>query len=166
VRVETPLGFSDTGIDVIPAPSVASFSLFGTDLSSAASTPYLLVSDDGSLNSGLLVDPAVADLLAGSALNLQVLYEGYGHSDTASGQPGPLLGIVSEPSKLKDPQSVVMRYFLYADPANLGSTPLIDSVTVGCTERPLEICDNGLDDDVDGLVDCDDSDCEDDPACP
>lgn len=166
VRVETPLGFSDTGIDVTPAPSVGSFSLFGADLSSAASTPYVLVSDDGSLNSGLLVDPAVADLLAGSALNLQVLYEGYGHSDTASGQPGPLLGIVSDPSKLRDPQSVVMRYFLYADPANPGSTPQIDSVTVGFAERPLEICDNGLDDDLDGSIDCVDSDCEDDPACP
>ena len=28
-----------------------------------------------------------------------------------------------------------------------------------------EICDNGLDDDADGLLDCDDSDCAGDPAC-
>jgi len=29
----------------------------------------------------------------------------------------------------------------------------------------VEICDNGADDDIDGDVDCDDSECEDDPAC-
>ena len=29
----------------------------------------------------------------------------------------------------------------------------------------LEICDNGLDDDTDGFVDCDDWDCSEDPAC-
>lgn len=28
-----------------------------------------------------------------------------------------------------------------------------------------EICDNGVDDDGDGLQDCDDSDCAEDPAC-
>ncbi|MDE0960218.1 MAG: hypothetical protein OSB09_05500 [Planctomycetota bacterium] len=165
VRVETPLGFSDTGIDVSPTASVGSFLQFGTSLSTTASTPYTLVSDDGSLNSNLLVDAAVPELLTGSPINLHVLYEGYGHSDTASGQPGPLLGIVSEPSKLVNPQSVVVRYFLYADATNLGLTPQIDRVSIGFADRPLEICDNGLDDDLDGLIDCEDPDCEDDVAC-
>ena len=32
-------------------------------------------------------------------------------------------------------------------------------------EANLEICDNGIDDDSDGLIDCIDSDCENDAAC-
>jgi len=35
---------------------------------------------------------------------------------------------------------------------------------VGCTPVP-EVCDNGVDDDCDTAVDCDDPDCDGDPAC-
>ena len=31
---------------------------------------------------------------------------------------------------------------------------------INCPQLPQEICDNGIDDDSDGLVDCDDPDCE------
>lgn len=37
--------------------------------------------------------------------------------------------------------------------------------TSGCTEQPTEICDNDVDDDGDGAVDCVDLDCAADPAC-
>jgi len=44
-----------------------------------------------------------------------------------------------------------------------GTTDAMDS---GCTGAPQEICNNGIDDDGDTLVDCDDLlDCSNDPAC-
>jgi hypothetical protein len=136
VRVETPLGFSDTGIDVVPAPSIGTFSLFGSSLSSAASTPYNLVSDDGSSYTNLVVQTATTTLLSGSPANIQILYEGYGISDVASGQIGPLLGIVADPEELLNPQSIVVRFFLYLDPGNIGFTPQVDSVSIGFDEAP------------------------------
>ncbi len=38
-------------------------------------------------------------------------------------------------------------------------------LTIDCGDAPLEFCDNGLDDDGDGLVDCDDPDCFGFPDC-
>ena len=35
-----------------------------------------------------------------------------------------------------------------------------------CGPPPAEICDNGVDDDCDGLIDCEDGDCAGDSACP
>ena len=40
------------------------------------------------------------------------------------------------------------------------------SISVGGGPAPIEDCANGVDDDADGLVDCDDPDCGADPACP
>ena len=40
------------------------------------------------------------------------------------------------------------------------------SCPTDCGAPPAEICDNGLDDDCDGDIDCDDADCFGDPACP
>ncbi|MGE4620324.1 MAG: hypothetical protein AAEJ04_11010 [Planctomycetota bacterium] len=136
VRVETPLGFSDTGIDVIPVPVEGSFSLFEAPMSSAASKPYSLVSDSGSSFTNLALESATVQLLSGSPANLQVLYEGYGISESSAGGTGPLLGIVSDPALLRDPQSVVIRFFLFQDPVNLGFTPVVDSVSMGFDEIP------------------------------
>jgi hypothetical protein len=110
--------------------------LFGSSLSSAASTPYNLVSDDGSSYSNLVVQTATTTLLSGSPANIQILYEGYGISDVASGQIGPLLGIVADPEQLLNPQSIVVRFFLYLDPGNIGFTPQVDSVSIGFDEAP------------------------------
>ncbi len=136
VRVETPLGFSDNGIDVTPAPQTGGFTLFGTSLSSTASTPYSLTSLDGAVHGNLLLENAVVDLEFGSPANLQVLYEGYGSSDAASGQPGPLLGIVADPSALENAEYLVVRYFLYSDPLNIGFTPQVSQVSVGFDVAP------------------------------
>jgi hypothetical protein len=38
-------------------------------------------------------------------------------------------------------------------------------VLAGCPVVKKEICNNGIDDDGDGRVDCADADCADDPAC-
>jgi hypothetical protein len=38
-------------------------------------------------------------------------------------------------------------------------------LTSSCTGSPVEICDNGIDDDGDGQIDCADGDCATDPAC-
>ena len=39
-------------------------------------------------------------------------------------------------------------------------------LAAGCIEAPdTEICNDGIDNDIDGLVDCDDADCTDDPSC-
>ena len=35
----------------------------------------------------------------------------------------------------------------------------------GAPETPIETCDNQLDDDADGAIDCDDPDCSSDPLC-
>jgi hypothetical protein len=40
-----------------------------------------------------------------------------------------------------------------------------DDPDAGCSEEPVEDCDNGADDDEDGLIDCEDGDCADDAAC-
>ena len=136
VRVETPLGFSDTGIDVIPAPIVGTFSLFEAPMSTAASNPYSLVSDDGSSYTNLELESIVVDLLTGSPLNLQVLYEGFGLSDSSAGGIGPPIGIVSDPALLRDPQAVILRFFLFQDVVNPGFTPVLDEVTVGFDELP------------------------------
>ncbi|MEC9476940.1 MAG: hypothetical protein VX764_07890 [Planctomycetota bacterium] len=136
VRVETPLGFSDSGIDVVPSPIVGTFSVFEAPMSSAASIPYSLVSDNGSLYSNLLVEPLVVDLASGSPANLQILYEGYGLSDSSAGGVGPLVGIVSDPALLRDPQSVVLRFFLFQDVLNPGFTPIVDGVSVSFDELP------------------------------
>ena len=136
VRVETPLGFSDSGIDVVPAPIVSTFAVFEAPMSSAASRPYSLVSDDGSFYTNLALEPMTVDLLSGSPANLQVLYEGYALSETSAGGIGPLLGIVSDPALLRDPQSVVLRFFLFQDVVNLGFTPVVDEVSVDFDEVP------------------------------
>ncbi|MFH2011063.1 MAG: DUF4215 domain-containing protein [bacterium] len=48
-----------------------------------------------------------------------------------------------------------------------GNTASGDGCASNCTsEVDPEICDNGSDDDGDGLVDCADSDCANNPACP
>ena len=50
-----------------------------------------------------------------------------------------------------------------------GTDPTLDPLTcVGfppCQAMTLEICENGIDDDLDGSVDCDDSDCFGEPTC-
>ncbi len=43
--------------------------------------------------------------------------------------------------------------------------PRCEAGTNCSVSPPSEICDNGLDDDLDGLTDCDDPDCDSDPAC-
>ncbi len=40
-----------------------------------------------------------------------------------------------------------------------------NNVFNGFNNTPMEICDNGIDDDGDGLIDCEDLDCLGDPAC-
>ncbi len=40
-----------------------------------------------------------------------------------------------------------------------------NNVFNGYNNTPMEICDNGIDDDGDGLIDCEDLDCLGDPAC-
>ena len=52
----------------------------------------------------------------------------------------------------------------FAPPNGDGVMKLTIELTV--TVPPTEVCDNGTDDDEDGLTDCDDPDCSDDPACP
>ncbi len=130
VRVETPLGFSNTGIDVVPDPSIGTFSWFGNGLSSATSTPYSTKSADGSIHGHLQLQPALLELVSGTPAQLHILYEGFAVSDVSAGGRGPSLGIVSDPALLVDPQSVVMRYYLFENPAVPAATPWIDSVTV------------------------------------
>ena len=49
----------------------------------------------------------------------------------------------------------------------LSVNPVLEDGTFTCKAKPPkpEVCTNGVDDDGDGLVDCDDPDCADDPAC-
>jgi len=35
-----------------------------------------------------------------------------------------------------NPQSIVVRFFLYLDPGNIGFTPQVDSVSIGFDEAP------------------------------
>ena len=136
VRVETPLGFSNTGIDVVPDPSIGTFSWFGNGLSSAASTPYSTTSADGSIHGHLQLQPALLELVSGTPAQLHILYEGFAVSDVSAGGRGPSLGIVSDPALLVEPQSVVMRYYLFENPASPAATPWIDSITVPFDEAP------------------------------
>lgn len=48
---------------------------------------------------------------------------------------------------------------------NASRPGLISAACDGTPPPPQEICDNGVDDDGDGLVDCDDPDCDSDPNC-
>ena len=47
----------------------------------------------------------------------------------------------------------------------LGGLPTIHQLNAQCPVPPVEICDNGIDDDGDGLTDCADPDCSADAAC-
>jgi len=49
-----------------------------------------------------------------------------------------------------------------ASSSTTGTTPTTSSTT---TTQPLEICNDGVDNDGDGLVDCSDPDCATDPVC-
>ena len=53
----------------------------------------------------------------------------------------------------------------WLDPVGGGSTLTLDTLPAGGGGNPIEFCDNGVDDDGDGLVDCDDPDCFSSPAC-
>jgi len=70
------------------------------------------------------------------------------------------------------------QYNLYEQTFPAGTITLGGNLATGASSVPsmyfvivepyiatAEICDNGIDDDVDGLIDCADSDCLDDPAC-
>ncbi|MFH2008418.1 MAG: hypothetical protein ABI333_17665 [bacterium] len=56
------------------------------------------------------------------------------------------------------------RYFLMVDAVS-GDRTGIGSIEVAVFDPLVELCDDGLDDDGDGLVDCDDPDCAADPIC-
>jgi cysteine-rich repeat protein len=48
-----------------------------------------------------------------------------------------------------------------------GNADSHDGCSAQCRlEDESEVCDNDTDDDLDGMVDCEDPDCDDDPACP
>tara|TARA_B100000965_G_scaffold135411_1_gene112709 strand:+ start:383 stop:4399 length:4017 start_codon:yes stop_codon:yes gene_type:complete len=61
------------------------------------------------------------------------------------------------------PSEVTLLTFTLEVTNSLGNTD-IDNVSVQVGE-PVEICDDGVDNDGDPYVDCDDFDCNDDPAC-
>lgn len=121
---------------VFPAPLIGDHQTAGTDLSSAVSHPYSTTSADGSIHGHLQLQPALLELVSGTPEQLHILYEGFAVSDVSAGGRGPSLGIVSDPALLVEPQSVVMRYYLFENPAVPAATPWIDSVTVPFDEAP------------------------------
>ncbi|NRA76053.1 MAG: hypothetical protein HRU16_08935 [Planctomycetes bacterium] len=78
----------------------------------------------------------MVDLVTGSPLNMQVLYEGFGLSKTSAGGVGDSIGIVADPALLRDPQSVALRFFLFQDLLNPGFTPVVEGVSVSFDVLP------------------------------
>ena len=75
---------------------------------------------------------------------------------------------------ISDPVSLLSILFSNAGPPpapiTCGQDPTPDGLdcpttSSGCTAPPAEICDNNVDDDLDGDIDCADSDCATDPVC-
>jgi hypothetical protein len=56
-------------------------------------------------------------------------------------------------------------YFLLVQGFASGTEGTVDLLLQGTAQRVLEICDNGIDDDGDGAVDCDDRKCAADESC-
>jgi hypothetical protein len=56
-------------------------------------------------------------------------------------------------------------YFVVVQGFASGTEGSVDLVLAGSAQRVLEICDNGIDDDGDGAVDCDDRKCASDESC-
>ena len=133
IRIETPLGFADE-INVTPAPVEGPFFSFGKELSSAFSTPYNLVNDEGSISGINLIDDAIVVQQAGDLGNFnnhRVLYEGFGASSESAGLTGPSVGVVSDPTLLNsEVESVRMIILLYSDFFLGDVAPVIDLIDI------------------------------------